>query len=191
MKKITLIASAAVALLFAFKPAETIWTVDKAHAKLGFSVSHLTVSDVDGSFKNFDAKITSSHEDMTDAVIEVTGQVNSINTDNDQRDAHLKGPDFFDAAKFSTFTFKSKSFKKVGENKYKIAGDLTLHGVTKPLELDGTCKFGMNPMSKKNIVGVKVTGVFKRTDFGIAATTPAAMVGDEVTLAGNGEFVKN
>jgi polyisoprenoid-binding protein YceI len=191
MKKITLIAAAAVAILFAFKPAETTWTVDKAHAKLGFSVSHLMVSDVDGSFKNFEAKITSSHEDLSDAVVEVTGQVNSINTDNEQRDAHLKGPDFFDAAKFATFTFKSKSVKKVAENKYKIAGDLTLHGVTKPLELDATCKFGMNPMSKKNIVGVKVSGTIKRTDFGIAATTPSSMVGDEVTILGNGEFTKN
>ena len=191
MKKITLIAAAAVALLFAFKPAENTWTVDKSHAKLGFSVSHLMVSDCEGSFKSFESKITSSNEDFSDAVFEVTGQVNTISTDNEQRDTHLKGPDFLDAAKFATFTFKSKSFKKVGENKFKVMGDLTLHGVTKPIELDATCKFGMNPMSKKNIVGVKVSGVIKRTDFGIATTTPAAMVGDEVTISGNGEFSKN
>jgi polyisoprenoid-binding protein YceI len=190
MKKITMIAAAAV-LFFAFKPTESTWTVDKAHSKLGFSVSHLMVSDVEGSFKSFDAKITSSKEDLTDAVFEVTGQVSSINTDNEDRDKHLKGPDFFDAAKFATFTFKSKSVKKVADTKYKISGDLTLHGVTKPIELDAVCKMGMNPMSKKNIVGVKVTGTIKRTDFGIAATTPAAMVGDEVSILANGEFSKN
>jgi polyisoprenoid-binding protein YceI len=190
MKKITLIAASAL-MLFAFKPAESTWLVDKAHSRLGFSVSHLTVSEVEGSFKNFDAKITASGEDLNDAVLELTGQVNSINTENDQRDTHLKGPDFFDAAKFASITFKSKSFKKVADSKYKIKGDFTMHGVTKPVELDAVCKFGMNPMSKKNIVGMKVTGTIKRTEFGVGASTPDAMVGDEVAILATGEFAKN
>ena len=120
MKKITSLVIAAVIML-SFKSAEqSTWTLDKAHAKLGFTISHLMVSEMEGSFKSFDAKITASKEDFSDAVVEMTGDVNTINTDNEQRDGHLKGPDFFDVAKFPTITFKSKSFKKVSGNKYKL-----------------------------------------------------------------------
>src|SRR5688572_22210604 len=94
------------------------WTVDSTHARLGFSVSHLMVSEVDGSFKKFDATITGSAEDFSDAVVKLTADVNSIDTDNEQRDTHLKNPDFFDAVKYPTITFTSKSFKKAGDKKY-------------------------------------------------------------------------
>src|ERR1700746_2634739 len=135
MKKVNIL----LALLFAAGStfAQT-WSVDKAHAKLGFGVTHLLISEVEGSLKTFDAKITSSKENFSDAVFELTAQTNSINTDVEKRDAHLKGPDFFDVEKFPTLTFKSTSFKKVEGKKYKLAGDLTLHGVTKPIELDVT-----------------------------------------------------
>src|SRR5687767_3259509 len=89
------------------------WSLDKAHAKLGFSVKHLLISNVEGNFKSFDAKITSSKDDFSDAIIELTADINSIDTDNDQRDTHLKGADFFDAANHGTLSFKSRSFKKV------------------------------------------------------------------------------
>lgn len=167
------------------------WSLDKAHAKLGFGVTHLMVSSVEGSFKSFDAKITSSKDDFSDAVVELTADVNSVNTDNDKRDEHLKSPDFFDAAKFSTLTFKSTSFKKVSDKKYKVAGNLTLHGVTKPVELDvilnGTA---VHPYTKKTIAGFKVSGVLKRADFGVGAATPGAVVSDEVTISTNAEFIK-
>lgn len=167
------------------------WSLDKAHAKLGFGVTHLLVSTVEGSFKTFDAKITSSKDDFSDAVIELTADVNSIDTDNEQRDGHLKGPDFFDAAKFSTITFKSKSFKKIADKKYKLIGDLTMHGVTKTVELEATLNgTAVHPFTKKTIAGFKVTGTLKRSDFAIGSTTPAAVLSDEVAINTNAEFVK-
>jgi polyisoprenoid-binding protein YceI len=167
------------------------WTVDKAHSRLNFSITHLSIAELGGTFNSFDAKFTSSKPDFTDAVIELTADVNSIDTDNEQRDTHLKSPDFFDAQKNPNFTFKSTSFKKVSDKKYKLSGDLSLHGVTRPVVLDvvlnGTTT---NPMSKKQVAGFKITGIIKRTDFGIATGTPTAMLSDEVALLANAEFTK-
>lgn len=189
MKKATIIAALLISSAATF--AQT-WSVDKAHSRLGFNVTHLTVAELGGTFNSIDAKITSSKEDFTDAVIELTADVNSINTDNEQRDGHLKSPDFFDAGKYPTLTFKSTSFKKVSGKKYKLNGDLTMHGVTKPVVLDvvfnGTTT---NPMSKKTIAGFTITGKIKRSDFGIAASMPAAMLGDEVALQASTEFAKD
>lgn len=167
------------------------WSLDKSHAKLGFGITHMLVSDVEGSFKSFDAKITSSKEDFSDAVIELSADVNSIDTDNEQRDEHLRKPDFFDAAKYPSLTFKSKSFKKIADKKYKVTGDLTLHGVTKPVELEVVLRgTTVHPYNKKTVAGFKATGVIKRSDFAIASTMPAAMLSDEVAIVANAEFVK-
>jgi polyisoprenoid-binding protein YceI len=188
MKKTTIIASL---LLLASATFAQTWAVDKAHSRLGFTITHLMIAELGGSFNSFDAKITSSKPDFTDAVIELTADVNSIDTDNEQRNTHLKSPDFFDTQKNPNFTFKSTSFKKVADKKYKLTGDLTLHGVTKPVTLDvvlnGTAT---HPMSKKQVAGFNISGIIKRTDFGIAATTPAAMLSDEVKLVASTEFVK-
>jgi polyisoprenoid-binding protein YceI len=193
MKKIATITIVAVtALLFAFKTTENAtWSLDKAHAKLGFTITHLMVSDVEGWFKTFEAKVTSSKEDFSDAVAEMTADINSINTDNEQRDKHLKSPDFFDAAKYPAITFKSKTFKKVDEKNYKVTGDLTMHGITKTVDLDAICKIGTNPMNKQTIVGFKITGMIKRSDFGIGTSMTSAMLGDEVSIVANAEFIKN
>ena len=171
--------------------AQNNWSLDKAHSKLGFAISHLSVSEVEGGFKSFDAKITSTKDDFADGVVELSAEIASINTDNDGRDKHLQSPDYFDAAKFPTMTFKSKSFTKVADKKYKVEGDLTMHGVTKTVTLDVTLN-GMieHPRSKKMIAGFKVSGVIKRTDFGISTGTPTAMLGDEITIHANTEFVK-
>ncbi len=189
MKKISL--SLVSILVAGAAVAQGNWSLDKAHSKLGFAISHLTVSEVEGGFKSFDAKITTSKEDFSDGVVELTAEVASITTDNDGRDKHLQSPDYFDAAKFTTLTFKSKSFTKVDGKKYKVTGDLTMHGVTKPVTLDvvfnGTIE---HPRSKKTIAGFKISGTLKRTDFGIAVDTPAAMLGDEIIIHANTEFVK-
>jgi polyisoprenoid-binding protein YceI len=193
MKKITLLFAVVVTALLAFKPVEqSTWEADKAHSKIGFVITHLMVSDVEGSFKNFSAKVTGTKDDFSDAVVELSADVASVNTDNDQRDAHLKGADFFDAAKYPTLTFKSTSVKKVAGNKYKVAGNLSFHGVTKPVILDATLRgVTVNPMSKKSIAGFKVAGTIKRSDFNFGSKYPAAMLSDEVTLNANTEFVKN
>jgi polyisoprenoid-binding protein YceI len=189
MKKATIIAALLISSAATF--AQT-WTADKAHSRIGFTVTHLSVAELGGTFNSIDAKITSSKPDFTDAVVEFSADINSINTDNEQRDAHLKTADFFDAEKFPTFTFKSTSFKKVSDKKYKVSGNLTMHGVTKPVVLDvvlnGT---STNPMSKKTIAGFNITGKIKRSDFGVAPSMPAAMLSDDVTLLASTEFAKD
>lgn len=188
MKKVTFLA---VLMALSVASFAQVWNLDKAHAKLGFTITHMMISDVDGGFKSFDIKLTSSKDDFTDAVIELTADVNSINTDNTDRDNHLKNPDFFDAAKYPTLSFKSKSLKLVSGKNYKLTGDLTMHGVTKPVELNVIFNGKMeNPYNKKTVAGFKVTGVIKRSDFGLGSKFPAAMLGDEVSIVANAEFVK-
>ena len=180
-----------VALLLAAGAMAQTWTVDKAHSSLGFTVTHLVVSEVDGSFKAFDAKITSSKEDFTDAVIELTADASSVFTNQEKRDEHLKSPDFFDVAKYPTLTFKSKSVKKLDAKKYKVTGDLTLHGVTKTVDLDVT--YGgttTHPYTKKPLSAFKISTTIKRSDFGIGTGTPSGVVGDEVTVLAKTEFTK-
>lgn len=165
------------------------WNVDKAHSKIGFTVTHLLVSEVDGNFKKFDASITSSKEDFTDAVFDISIDVTSVNTDNDMRDGHLKKPDFFDAEKFATITFKSTGISKVADKKYKLNGNLTMRGVTKPVTFDLTLTgMGKNMRTQKPLAGFKLTGTVKRTDFGVGGTP--SPVSDEVEIRAVGEFGK-
>src|SRR5688572_12194531 len=169
--------------------AQTTWTVDKAHSKLGFTVTHLMVSEVDGTFNSFDAKITSAKDDFSDATIELTADVNSVDTNNERRDNHLKSPDFFDAAQFGTLTFKSTSVKKTGEKTYKVTGDLTIHGITKSVDLDATLIGTTAGRDGKKISGWKVTGTLNRIDFKVGTSGPT--VSDEVILTAKAEFKSN
>ena len=188
MKKMTITAAIIFVALATFAQG---WTMDKAHSRLGFNVTHLMVSNVDGKFKSFDVSVTSTKDDFTDAVIELSADISSINTDNDYRDNDLKSPNFFDAAKFPTLSFKSTSFTKVDAKNYKLKGNLTIHGVTKPVELDvvfnGTSQ---NPMNKKTVAGFRIKGNIKRKDFGVGDNTPAAVVSDEVEIDANVELDK-
>jgi polyisoprenoid-binding protein YceI len=193
MKKLSLFSLPAVAaILLSFTLLETTtWTLDKSHAKLGFSITHLLVSDVEGSFRSFESKITSSKADFSDAVVELSADANSVDTDNDKRDEHVKNADFLETSKYPTLSFKSTSFTKVSTNKYKVKGNLTLHGVTKAVELDASARTGVNPMNKKTIAGFKITGTINRSDFGIGAKYPEAVLSNEITLNANAEFIKN
>ena len=167
------------------------WKNDKMHSKLTFTVTHLMVSDVDGLFKNFDATITTSKPDFSDAVFELTADVSSINTEVDMRDNDLKSPNFFDAATYPKITFKSTSIKPAGQNKYKLTGNVTMHGVTKLVTMDLWYRgIIQSPMSKKDDAGFKLTGTLKRSDFNIGSKYPSAMVSDEVEIKADGEFGK-
>lgn len=172
--------------------AQTTWTPDKSHAKVGFTVTHLMLTEVDGNFKNYDAKLTATKPDLSDAKVEFTADVNSIYTENDRRDTHLKSPDFFDVAKYPMISFKSTSFQKVEGKKYKMTGDLTMHGVTKPVTFDAVLSGPVtmdSPRGKQEKAGLKLSGMLKRSDFGVGSSN-TAVVGDEVELKATGEFVK-
>jgi polyisoprenoid-binding protein YceI len=167
------------------------WNLDKMHSQLNWGITHNNINTVEGGFKIFSATITSSKDDLSDAVIALTADVNSINSGVDPRDNHLKTADFFDAATYPTLTFKSTSFKKVSDKNYILTGDLTLHGVTKSVTLNVTFN-GTYTNTKNNKVsaGFHIGGIIKRSDFGIGTKFPANLLGDEVTLDANTEFVK-
>lgn len=190
MKKLSIFLVAAVVTFSSFKAIET-WKQDKAHSRLGFSVTHLGISEQTGNIKNFDVTIKAEKADFSDAVVELSADVSSISTGMDMRDNHLKSPDFFDAAKYPTLTYTSTGITSAGANKYKLTGNLTMHGVTKPVTLDLLFKgTTTNPMSKAPTSGFQVTGVIKRTDFGVGTNFPTAVVSDEVAIKADGEFSK-
>jgi polyisoprenoid-binding protein YceI len=189
MKKTFFFASA-VLTLFAFTTV-TSWKSDKAHSHLGFSITHLGINEVNGNFKDFDVNITSSKADFSDAVFDVTADVASINTGIEMRDKHLASADFFNAEKNPRLTFKSSTIIPAGEKKYKLTGNLSLNGITKPVTLDlwyrGTVE---NPMSKAPTSGFQVTGIIKRSDFNLGSGFSAPMLSDEVKIKADGEFAK-
>jgi polyisoprenoid-binding protein YceI len=155
-----------------------------------FTVTHLLMSEVDGVFKSFDANITSSKEDFSDAVFELTADLKQVTTNNDMRDGHLQKEDMFNTEKFPTLSFKSTSIKSLGGKKYELKGNLTIKGVSKPITLELThIGNGVNRQGKK-LAGFKATGTINRTDFGVGAM-PSAVVSDEVELRTSAEFVLN
>jgi len=187
MKKVLFL----MAFIFAINlNAQTNWKLDPVHAKMTFTVTHMTISEVDGVFRDFDAAITASKEDFSDAVFEVTAELTTVTTNNEKRDADLQSEGMFDTAKHPKLTFKSTGIEKLEGNKFKLTGDLTIKGVTKTVSLDLTL-LGMreNPRSKKMRAGFKVGGIIDRTDFGVGKM-PAMMVGNDVELRASGEFVK-
>ncbi len=165
------------------------YSLDKAHALLSFESNHMGISFVEGNFEDFDATLVSSKPDFSDAQITMTAQVKSINTRVEMRDDDLR-KNFFEVDKYPTITFKSKSFKKAKGDKYKLSGDLTMHGVTKPITFDVVLNgSAVSPFTKKTSYGFTITGTLKRSDFGI--DYELNLVGDEIDLRSNVEFVKD
>jgi polyisoprenoid-binding protein YceI len=193
MKKLSVIVAVVIpALLLSFKiVTPATWTVDKMHAKIGFSVSHNMTSDVEGSFKIFDAAITTTGDDFSGSAINFTADAASITTDNERRDKHIKSADFLDVEKFPKLTFKSTSVIKKTASTYQITGNLTLHGVTKPVVLDAFVRIPPVATGVKGVAGFKISGIIKRSDFSIGGGFADIILGDEVTLNANGEFAKH
>lgn len=178
----TLIATSIAFLMAGSALAET-YTIDKVHSSVAFSVRHL-VSRTSGTFNDFAGTIQYDPAHPEKAQVEATIQVSSIDTGNEKRDGHLKSADFFDAAKFSTITFKSTKAQKKGDL-LLITGDFTMHGVTKevtlPVEVLGT---GAHPRNKAPIAGFDSQIVLKRSDYGVNSWTDmAGVLGDEVKVS--------
>jgi len=170
---------------------QSMWTLDKSHSRVGFTVTHHMISEVDGNFKEYDAKITTSKDDFSDAIFEFSAKTASINTDFEMRDGHLREEDYFHVEKYPTLTFKSSAFRKIAGNQYKVTGELTIKGITKSVELD-LWLIGpqMNERVQQMEIGVKVTGSIKRMDYGVGGNLPLFNVSDQIDLRVLGEFRK-
>jgi polyisoprenoid-binding protein YceI len=190
--KILVAALAGLALSFT-TVASSIWSSDAVHSRLGFTVKHMGISDLNGNFNTYEVKITSEKADFSDAKVEVNGEIGSINTANEMRDNHLKSGEFFDAENFPKFSFVSKSFKPgKDKNQYNIVGDLTLHGVTKEVKMNATYNGTItNPRSKKEMAGFKMTGDFNRMDFGVGKDIPEGMASNKINIICDLEVIKD
>ncbi len=174
--------------------ATTKWALDPTHAEIQFKIRHLMITNVTGSFGKFDASIETTDDNFDTSKISFSAEVDSLTTNNEQRDGHLKTADFFEAAKYPTLSFTSTRFEKVSGDDYTLYGDLSFHGVTKNIKLNvehgGVIKdpWGMTR------TGFTVEGKISRKDFGLtwnAATEAGGVVlGDDVKLHASVEFVK-
>jgi polyisoprenoid-binding protein YceI len=163
--------------------AQTTWTIDNVHSKIGFSVTHMAVAETEGKFNEYEGTVVSKSDDFNGAEVNFTAKAASIDTDNERRDGHLKSPDFFDVEKFPNITFKGNLVKN--GNGYKLKGDLTMKGVTKKVEFDVTG--GQTVNTGRGIKsGFKFTASINRQDYGLTwsnkVPTGEMVVGDEVQL---------
>ena len=183
-------------LLFAYTSvyAQTNWSVDPVHSNIGFSISHLTISEVVGSFDTYTIDVITDDDDFTMSRITFTGDVNSINTGVEKRDNHLKSDDFFDSENYPYMTFVSKSMSKVSDDKYKLVGNFTVKDITKEVKLDVIYNGMVKHPQDVTRAGFKVTGEFNRFDFGIMwnnfLETGGLIVGKTVYLNMDLELVK-
>ena len=170
------------------------WQIDPAHTNVEFTVRHMMISNVKGQFQKTAGTITANGNDAASAQIDATIDASSVDTRVERRDMHLKSPDFLDVAKYPTITFKSTKVEADGPNKWKVTGDLTLHGVTKPVVLDVESSGAPVSMGGKTHAGASATTKIKRSDFGLtwnkALEAGGVMVGDEVAISIDVEAIK-
>lgn len=164
--------------------------LDPTHASVLFSISHLGFSKTYGRFNTVEGAFTLDADAPEKSSVVVTMDAASIDTNHKERDEHLRGKDFFDTAQYPNLTYKSTSVKRTGENSATVTGDLTMHGVTKPVPLEVTLnKTGPHPRdATKTVAGFSARGALKRSEFGMAYGVP--MLGDEVELIIDVETVK-
>jgi polyisoprenoid-binding protein YceI len=181
----TLLSLAALTLATAASAAPATYKFDGAHTEVGFTVRHL-FSKVPGRFTAFEGTIQFDEQNLPASSVDFTIQATSINTGNERRDGHLRSPDFFDVEKFPTLTFKSTKVSAFKGKKFTVVGDLTMHGVTKPVTLD--CEFlgagDLGPMGYK--AGFDATTTVNRKDFGIVwnktLDAGSTLLGDDVAI---------
>jgi polyisoprenoid-binding protein YceI len=172
----------------------TKWVLDATHSEIQFKVKHLMISTVTGQFNTFEGSIETEEDDFTTAKAHFSADINSISTNNEHRDAHLKNADFFDAENYPQLTFESEKIEQVDDENYKVHGDFTLRGITKKIildaELGGTT---VDPWGNTR-VGFAIKGVINRKDFdvsfGLLTDTGGIALSDEVKLLVNVQFVK-
>ncbi|GGA87507.1 YceI family protein [Puia dinghuensis] len=173
----------------------TKWILDPSHSEVEFKVKHMMISNVSGEFTKFDATVETQDEDFMTAKVEFSIDIASISTGADQRDEHLKSPDFFDAAKFPQLKFVATKYENVdNDGSYEVYGDLTMHGVTKNVKFDA--EFGgviKDPWGNTR-AGITISGKINRKDFGLVwngiTEAGSLIVSDDVRVHVGLEFVK-
>jgi polyisoprenoid-binding protein YceI len=191
MKKILITLSAALALVSFVLLDAGSWSLDAGHSRLGFTVKHMEISETVGQFDKFDVKITTPNADFSDATIELTAEAKTVNTYLSMRDDHLRSADFFDVEKHPTITFKSTSVKKAKGNNYVIKGNFTMHGVTKTVVLAGVHNGTTKNRAGADLAGLKISGLIKRSEYGVGVSMPNSVVADEIYLNADLEVSKN
>lgn len=171
-----------------------LWKIDPIHSEIAFKVKHLVISNVMGHFTKFDAKVEAMNADLSDAKIQFEADVDSISTQNEQRDTHLKSADFFDASAYQKLSFVSKSVTKKSDTEFNIKGDITIRGITKEITLQAVFNGIAKGFGGEEIAGFEVTGKLNRFDFNLHwnALTEAGgiAVGETVRLDLSAEFKK-
>lgn len=173
---------------------KTKWKIDELHSNIQFKVKHLVISTVTGSFGKFSAEAETNGDDFSSAKIHFTAEMNSISTGNEQRDGHLKSGDFFDAGNYPTLDFVSDKIAENGDGGYSLTGKLTMRGVTKPVVLQAEFGGTMKDLYGNIKAGFEISGVIKRSDFGLnwnALTEAGGMVvSDDVKIAADVQMLK-
>ena len=172
----------------------TKWVIDPMHSEVEFKVKHLVISTVTGFFKEFEGQVITESEDFQDSEIDFSINVSSIDTNQEARDKHLIGPDFFDAEKFPEMNFKSTSLKKVDNKDYKLTGDLTVKGITKTVSFDVEFGGTASDFYGNTKAGFEIIGKINRKEFGLTwdGVTDAGsiVVGEDIKLVVNAQFTK-
>lgn len=195
MKRIIASISTIIALALPVIASAATWNIDPDHSNVGFKVRHLMVSNVKGSFEKHSGVVDINDKDITKSRVEVSIDTNSINTNVQKRDEHLRSADFFDVAKYPTMTFVSKKIAKAGKDKLNVTGDLTLHGVTKQvvLAVEGLSGESKDPWGNIRR-GASASTKINRKDFGLvwnkALETGGVAVGEEVNITLEIEMIK-
>lgn len=172
----------------------TTWVIDPMHSDVQFKIKHLVISTVTGSFRKFEGSAVTEGDDFTNAKVHFTLDVKSIDTNQTQRDEHLQNGDFFAADQYPKITFESTSFVKISSSVYKMVGDLTLKGATKPVEL--TVEYGGSENNGHGVIkhGFEVTGIINRAEFGMTwnklTDTGGLGLGEDIKLIANIQVAK-
>ena len=173
---------------------KTKWLLDPIHSELQFKIKHLMISNVSGAFKSFSAEVETEDEDFSTAKINLTAQMDSISTNNEQRDAHLRNSDFFEVEKYPELKFKSTKVEEVDSDTFMLHGELTMKGVTKPVKLDVEFNGATKDPWGGERAGFVITGKINRADWGInfnsVLETGGVVLGEEVKINSEIELVK-
>ncbi|MDR8390045.1 YceI family protein [Aliifodinibius sp. S!AR15-10] len=172
-----------------------LWKIDPTHSEVQFKVKHLVISTVTGSFGSYDGTIEADGDNFENAKATFTADIDSITTNNEDRDQHLKSDDFFNADEYPQLKFESTNFEKVGDGKYKVTGDMTIRDITKQIELEVVHGGTVDDPYGQTKAGFEVSGTINRKEFGLTwdAVTEAGnvVVGDKVKLQLNVQFIQN